>query len=196
MWLLVAVGATEGHGSAGRYSAMLQLTNTVSGTTGNPATTALRVIGAGRRPRQPWRTWAAGPFTLTSNPTVPSNTTTHRSETHAPSAGSLATGRRAGVHYTDPGRTPMFRADDLQARLREQPFRPLRLIASEGLRYDILHPDLVLVGQRDLTIGFPAADNPRVYDRLVRVALVHLVGIEDLPPAAPAAANGQVPTAG
>lgn len=75
----------------------------------------------------------------------------------------------------------MFRAEDIQARLREHPFRPLRLIASEGLRYDIHHPDLVLVGQRDLMIGYPAPDNPTIYDRIVRVAIVHLVGIEDLP---------------
>jgi len=86
----------------------------------------------------------------------------------------------------------MFRAEEIQARLREQPFRPLRLIASEGLRYDIIHPDLVLVGQRDLTIGYPSQENPRVYDRLIRVALVHLVGMEDLPVATSATANGSV----
>jgi hypothetical protein len=37
----------------------------------------------------------------------------------------------------------MFRPEDIQARLRERPFRPLRLIVSEALRYDIHHPDLV-----------------------------------------------------
>jgi hypothetical protein len=84
----------------------------------------------------------------------------------------------------------MFRPDDIQARLRERPFRPLRLIASAGLRYDIVHPDLVLVGQRDLTIGYPSPDNPQLYDRLTRVAIVHLVGIEDLPAATPPGANG------
>lgn len=83
----------------------------------------------------------------------------------------------------------MFRAEVIQARLRERPFRPLRLIASEGLRYDIHHPDLVFVGQRDLMIGFPASENPTIYDRVVRIAIVHLVGIEDLPVSA-APANG------
>jgi hypothetical protein len=83
----------------------------------------------------------------------------------------------------------MFRPEDIQARLREQPFRPLRLVVSEGLRYDIHHPDLVLIGQRDLTIGFPSPDSPTIYDRVVRVALVHLFGLEDL--SAPAStANG------
>lgn len=75
----------------------------------------------------------------------------------------------------------MFRPDDIQSRLRERPFRPFRLIVSKGLRLDVYHPDLVLVGQRDLTIGYPSPDNPRLYDRLLRVALVHIVGIEDLP---------------
>jgi hypothetical protein len=82
----------------------------------------------------------------------------------------------------------MFRAEDVLARLRQQPFRPLRLIVSEGLQYEIFHPDLVMVGQRDLAIGFPSPSNPGVYDRMIRVALVHLVGIEDLP--APTPANG------
>jgi len=74
----------------------------------------------------------------------------------------------------------MFRAEDIQARLREKPFRPLRLIVSEGRQYDIHHPDLVFVGQRDLMIGFPSPDRPTVYDQVIRVALVHLVGIEEI----------------
>ena len=50
----------------------------------------------------------------------------------------------------------MFRAEDIQARLRERPFHPFRIVVSEGLPYDIRHPDLVFVGARDLMIGFPA----------------------------------------
>ncbi len=83
----------------------------------------------------------------------------------------------------------MFRAEDIQARLREQPFRPVRFIASEGLRYDVFHPDLVFVGQRDVMIGFPSPQSPTIYDRVVRLALVHLVGLEDIPAAA-TPANG------
>jgi hypothetical protein len=75
----------------------------------------------------------------------------------------------------------MFRYQDIQARLRQQPFRPFRIIASEGQQFEILHPDLVLVGQHDLTIGFPSSEHPSGYDRLTRVALVHVVALEDLP---------------
>jgi hypothetical protein len=75
----------------------------------------------------------------------------------------------------------MFRAEEILARLRERPFRALRIIASEGLRYDIHHPDLILVGERDLTIGLPSPHNPTIYNRVIRVALIHVVGLEDLP---------------
>jgi hypothetical protein len=58
------------------------------------------------------------------------------------------------------------------------------------VRYDIQHPDLVLVGRRDVMVGFPGPDNPSIYDRVTRVALVHMVALEDLPaPATPV--NGQ-----
>lgn len=83
----------------------------------------------------------------------------------------------------------MFRPEEIQARLREKPFRPLRIIASEGLRYDIVHPDLVLVGERDLVIGYASPETPTIYNRLIRVALVHIVGLEDVN-VTPASHNG------
>lgn len=78
----------------------------------------------------------------------------------------------------------MYNAEELQARLREKPFRPMRIIVSEGLRFDIYHPDLVFVGRRDIMIGFAAGDNPSVYERVTRVAMAHIVALEDLPPVA------------
>jgi hypothetical protein len=87
----------------------------------------------------------------------------------------------------------MLRAEDIQARLREKPFRPLRIIASEGLRFDIHHPDLVLVGRHDLVIGTPDPGSPGIYDRLLRVALVHVVALEELPITTSASTNGPSP---
>ncbi len=84
----------------------------------------------------------------------------------------------------------MYRAEDIQARLRQKPFRPFRIIASEGLRFDIKHPDLVFVGRRDITIGFPDADNPSVYDQVSRVAMVHVVALEEMPISSPSG-NGE-----
>jgi hypothetical protein len=84
----------------------------------------------------------------------------------------------------------MFTAEEIQARLRERPFRPLRIVASEGLRFDIEHPDLVFVGRRDLTIGTPDPTTPTIYDRVVRVALVHVAALEDLPATPAESKNG------
>ena len=83
----------------------------------------------------------------------------------------------------------MYTAEAIQTRLREKPFRPLRIVASEGLRFDIHHPDLVFVGRHDLMIGHPDPQSPTVYDRVTRLALVHLVALEDIPVAA-APGNG------
>jgi hypothetical protein len=85
----------------------------------------------------------------------------------------------------------MFTAEIIKARLNEKPFRPLRIIASEGLSYDIFHPDLVWVGSRDLQIGFASPSRPTIYDRTVRIAMVHVVGLEDIPTPEPTNKNGQ-----
>ncbi len=84
----------------------------------------------------------------------------------------------------------MFTAEQIQERLRERPFKPLRIVASEGLRFDIQHPDLVFVGRRDLMIGTPDPATPTIYDRIVRVALVHVVALEELPAVSPPSKNG------
>lgn len=84
-----------------------------------------------------------------------------------------------------------YTPDKIRERLRATPFRPFRIIASEGLRFEVYHPELVMVGERDISIGSPSAKYPEgVYDRMTRVALIHIVGMEDLPvPASPG--NGQ-----
>lgn len=75
----------------------------------------------------------------------------------------------------------MYTPESIQARLRERPFRPFRIVASEGLRYEIKHPDLVLVGRHDVMIGYADDRSPLIYDRLVRVALAHIVALDELP---------------
>lgn len=84
----------------------------------------------------------------------------------------------------------MFTREEIQDRLRGRPFRPLRIIASEGLRFDVLHPDLVWAGRRFLLIGHATAAAPTVFDQQSRVALVHVVALQDLPFAQPPTANG------
>ncbi len=84
----------------------------------------------------------------------------------------------------------MFTADDIQARLRERPFVPVRLVTSSGQAYDISHPELVMVGRRSLIIGTASNDNPTQFEIASRVALLHVADLQDIPPLASPGTNG------
>ncbi len=84
----------------------------------------------------------------------------------------------------------MFSADDIQARLRERPFRPARFVTTTGQIYDVYHPNLVLVGRRFLIVGTPSQENPSQAEQVTRVALIHVTEMRVLPIPAPPPHNG------
>ena len=77
----------------------------------------------------------------------------------------------------------MFNPDDIQQRLRQSPFTPVRIIISSGQTFDIYHPDLVMVGRREITIGMASSRNPAQYEHVTRVPIMHITALEDLPAA-------------
>lgn len=83
----------------------------------------------------------------------------------------------------------MFSADAIHARIRGRPFVPVRLVTSTGQTYDIYHPDLIMVGCRDLIIGTASTQNPATYEQVTRVAILHVTEMRDLPVRVPPA-NG------
>lgn len=85
----------------------------------------------------------------------------------------------------------MFTADDIQARVRMRPFVPIRIVTSAGQTFDIYHPDLIMVGRRELTVGKASTENPTQYEQQTRIALIHVNTIEDLPRPALPGGNGQ-----
>jgi hypothetical protein len=94
-------------------------------------------------------------------------------------------------HYTEGGRSMIFTPEYVKARLREQPFVPVRIVTTTGQTYDIHHPDLVLVTVEFLMVGLPSDKNPTVVaGHVTRVALAHVTELRDLPrPVAPSS-NG------
>ena len=66
------------------------------------------------------------------------------------------------------------------------PFIPVRIIISSGQTFDVYHPDLVLVGRRDMIIGMASSENPAQYEQTTRVPIMHVTALEDLPAAIPA----------
>ena len=79
----------------------------------------------------------------------------------------------------------MFSPDDIQSRLRERPFPPLRIVTTTNQTFDVYHPDLVLVARRFLIVGLPSTENPSQADQVTRVALVHVAELRDLPALSP-----------
>jgi hypothetical protein len=75
----------------------------------------------------------------------------------------------------------MFRPKYIRDRMRQQPFVPARFVTSLGQAYDVYHPDLVLVGRRDVHIGIPRTEGEVLYEDVVRLAIMHISVIEDLP---------------
>ncbi len=84
----------------------------------------------------------------------------------------------------------MLNADDIEAKIKGQPFVPVRIVTSSGQMFDVYHPDLVMVGRRSLTIGTASTENPRHYELTTRVAVMHVRAMEDLPSPSVAPSNG------
>jgi len=85
----------------------------------------------------------------------------------------------------------MFTPTDVLERVLRRPFVPLRIVTSSGEQFDIYHPDLVLVGDRDVAVGTASSQDPRRYSTLSRLAIVHITALVDLPVAAQPQANGE-----
>jgi hypothetical protein len=85
----------------------------------------------------------------------------------------------------------MITASDIQDKLKERPFVPFRVIMSSGDKYDIRHPDLVLVGKRHLFVGTASEDNPTMFDRSSLLSVLHVAAVEALPTESAPGNNGQ-----
>lgn len=82
---------------------------------------------------------------------------------------------------------------ELLEHARKQPFKPFRVVLTTGAKYDIYHPDLIMVGRRSATIGIVNDPNRISYDRAFFVDLLHVVGVEELLAQTPLSANGTPP---
>lgn len=85
----------------------------------------------------------------------------------------------------------MITSADVHDKLKQRPFVPFRVIMSSGDKYDILHPDLVLIGKRHLFVGTASDDNPAWFDRSSLLSLLHVAALEALPLEPVTGSNGQ-----
>jgi len=70
--------------------------------------------------------------------------------------------------------------EDLLEAIRKRPFEPFRVCLTDGMVYEVRHPEMVLPGRRTVIIGIPGNVAQPVFDRTVTVALIHIVRLEPL----------------
>jgi hypothetical protein len=68
----------------------------------------------------------------------------------------------------------------LRKELRRQPFVPLRLYHANGTTYEVRHPEMVLVSQREVYIGTETEHGSGVAATTDLVSLLHIVRVEQL----------------
>ena len=79
-----------------------------------------------------------------------------------------------------------MRPTDLMNVLRARPFRPFRLVMSDGTVYEVRHPEIVIVARSTAVIGDPAPDSPEMAERYDIIGLAHIVRIDFLEQPTPA----------
>ncbi len=74
--------------------------------------------------------------------------------------------------------------EDLRDVIRKQPFEPFRLVMSDGVGFEVRHPDLLWVGRRIAMVGLTGEPGQTFFERAVQVDLLHVIRIEPLQAAA------------
>ncbi len=80
--------------------------------------------------------------------------------------------------------------EELRDALRQTPFEPFRLVMTDGTGHEIRHPDLLWVGRRSAMIGLTGDPAQTLYERAIRVDLLHVIRLEPLEANPPASKNG------
>ncbi len=72
-----------------------------------------------------------------------------------------------------------MRPTEIQAHLRKQPFRPIRVYISDGSSCDVRHPEMAIVSRTEVVIALYAGDDD-IPERFAYCDPVHITRIEPL----------------
>ena len=79
--------------------------------------------------------------------------------------------------------------EELRRLLKQRPFRPFRVLVSDGRIYDVRYPEMNLLGPSFIKIGIPEPGPNPICDHTEFVRLAQIVRVEPLPDAAPPVAS-------
>jgi hypothetical protein len=71
-------------------------------------------------------------------------------------------------------------AEQLRDVLRQRPFRPFTICMTDGSRYDVRHPELVLLYKSTVVFGDDTESADGIAQRLQMLSLIHIVRLEYL----------------
>jgi hypothetical protein len=80
--------------------------------------------------------------------------------------------------------------EELRDTLTQQSFEPFRLVMTDGISYEIRHPDLLWVGRSTAMVGLTGQAGQTFYERAIKISLLHVVRLEPLEVAQTSASTG------
>jgi hypothetical protein len=83
-----------------------------------------------------------------------------------------------------------MQAEDVTAFLRKRPLIPLRIHMTDGHRYDVHHPEVMVVSRSHAMVGLQPDPATGVDDRIEHCGLIHIVRIEEMPVTAAGSSSG------
>ena len=72
-----------------------------------------------------------------------------------------------------------MRPDDIRAHLHKHPFTPIRVFASDGSFYDVVHHDFMLVSRSEVIIGLSRSPD-EIPEKKAYLDPVHITRIEPI----------------
>jgi hypothetical protein len=77
-----------------------------------------------------------------------------------------------------------MRAEDLLFWNRAVPFKPYRIRLNSGRTFDIMHPEMVMIGRTTAVVSTFIHGPDEPYDRIEMLSMVLIESVEPLPAAA------------
>lgn len=73
-----------------------------------------------------------------------------------------------------------MKAETIKELLDQRPFQPLRIHRSDRSRFDLKHPEFIIVLRDRPIIGFPENRGTGIADRVEHCSLLHVTRVEEL----------------
>jgi len=72
-------------------------------------------------------------------------------------------------------------SNDLLNVLRSRPFIPFRIVMTDGVTYEVRHPEMVMVSLTTAVVGYPDRHDPTLAERYDIITLRLIIRLEPMP---------------